>query len=236
MHGQSNSVWGSQSPKGTHTERSSDIGGWNEDRGQDELNQPIRSPVWSSFPIEKSSDDSSWKEHRVPDWSNRLTRAPEWGSLSAGDRRNQRSRSTQSPAPVGPDGRNVNGILTTTGRCLDLFTCEEEKILNDVEPILLSTKRILHNSSYNDGDQLSDEDQSWVLDNVFQHHPNKATKMGEKIDYVTVADFSYLKCLENYVKEKYPDGAEAFNQKYFKKRRSEGMNQQQMGMNQQQTQ
>ncbi|XP_058106466.1 DNA-directed RNA polymerase V subunit 1-like [Magnolia sinica] len=140
---------------------------------------------------------------------------------------------------------------------LDLFACEEEKILNDVEPILLSTKRTLHNSSYNDGDRLLDEDQSWVLNNVFQHHPNKATKMGEKIDYVTVgkhdkyqgtrcffvistnsfrADFSYLKCLKNYVKEKYPDGVKAFNQKYFQKRRLKGMNQQQTGMNQQQTQ
>ncbi|KAI8571577.1 hypothetical protein RHMOL_Rhmol01G0130900 [Rhododendron molle] len=34
-------------------------------------------------------------------------------------------------------------------------------------------------------------------------------------------DFSYLKCLENFIKGKYPDRAEAFIGKYFKKHRSQ---------------
>ncbi|KAL6010462.1 hypothetical protein ACLOJK_000895 [Asimina triloba] len=135
------SRWGCQSPKGAENEKSYDIGGWNEDREQDQLNQPTRSPVWGSSPIEKSSD-TSWNMNNAQDWSNRPTRAPGWGSSGKGDRRNQRNRSTQSPA--GTDGRNANGILTATGRRLDLFTCEEEEILKEVEPIMQSTKRIMH--------------------------------------------------------------------------------------------
>ncbi|KAB1203382.1 DNA-directed RNA polymerase V subunit 1 [Morella rubra] len=36
---------------------------------------------------------------------------------------------------------------------------------------------------YNDGDPLSAEDQSYVLENVFNYHPNKAVKMGSGIDH-----------------------------------------------------
>ncbi|KAK1281332.1 hypothetical protein QJS04_geneDACA004809 [Acorus gramineus] len=35
------------------------------------------------------------------------------------------------------------------------------------------------------------------------------------------ADFSYHKCMENYVKQKYPEVAESFIGKYFRKRRME---------------
>ncbi|KAL6010463.1 hypothetical protein ACLOJK_000896 [Asimina triloba] len=37
---------------------------------------------------------------------------------------------------------------------------------------------------YSDGDRLSEEDQSWVLDNVFQYHPEKTSKISEEIDYI----------------------------------------------------
>ena len=39
---------------------------------------------------------------------------------------------------------------------------------------------------YNDGDPLSATDQSYVLDNVFNYHPDKAAKMGAGIDHITV--------------------------------------------------
>lgn len=35
-------------------------------------------------------------------------------------------------------------------------------------------------------------------------------------------DFSYRKCLDNFIKNKYPDVAEAFLAKYFRKPRSGG--------------
>ncbi|KAB5572999.1 hypothetical protein DKX38_000193 [Salix brachista] len=39
---------------------------------------------------------------------------------------------------------------------------------------------------YNDGDPLSADDQSHVLDNVFNYHPDKAVKMGAGNNHVTV--------------------------------------------------
>ncbi|GKU91335.1 hypothetical protein SLEP1_g5222 [Rubroshorea leprosula] len=97
--------------------------------------------------------------------------------------------------------------------------------------------------TYNDGDPLSADDHSFVLDNVFAYHPEKGRKMGAGIDdfmiskhvnfpesrclYVVTTDgfkedFSYRKCLDNFVKGKYPDLAEEFIAKYFRKPRSGG--------------
>lgn len=45
---------------------------------------------------------------------------------------------------------------------------------------------------YSDGDPLSSDDQSYILDQVFNNHPDKAVKMGTGIDYVMV-------CLTNFV-------------------------------------
>ncbi|XP_057502270.1 DNA-directed RNA polymerase V subunit 1-like [Actinidia eriantha] len=130
------------------------------------------------------------------------------------------------------------GNLTATRQRLDMFTSEEQDILLDVEAIMQSIRRIMHQTGYNDGDALSADDHSYVLDNVFTHHPDKAAKMGAGIDYFMVSkhtsfqdsrcfyvvstdghkeDFSYRKCLENFIKGKYPDKAESFNGKYFKK-------------------
>ncbi|KAF6174988.1 hypothetical protein GIB67_026476 [Kingdonia uniflora] len=39
-------------------------------------------------------------------------------------------------------------------------------------------------SQYNDGDQLSSDDQSFVLDNVLNYYPDKAAKMGNGVDYI----------------------------------------------------
>ncbi|KAK6228643.1 hypothetical protein SCA6_000983 [Theobroma cacao] len=96
---------------------------------------------------------------------------------------------------------------------------------------------------YNDGDPLSALDQSFILENVFTHHPDKAIKMGAGVDYVMVSkhsnfpdsrcfyvvstdgrkqDFSYRKCLDNFIKGKYPDMADVFIAKYFRKPRFGG--------------
>ncbi|XP_077224209.1 nuclear RNA polymerase D1B [Tasmannia lanceolata] len=201
-------VWGSQSSNETHNDSSSDMGFSNEKRPQDPSNRPKRAA---------------------------------WGSWNTANGKNQNNRS--NPPLDGQNGRATGGSFTSTGKRLDLFTSEEEKVISDVEPIMLSIRRILHQSSYGDGERLSDEDQSYVLDNVFGYHPNKTAKVSDKIDYFMVdkhrdfagsrclfvastnglvEDFSYIKCMENYVKEKYPETAESFNKKYFRKRRPEG--------------
>ncbi|GJV21771.1 hypothetical protein Tco_1370791, partial [Tanacetum coccineum] len=91
---------------------------------------------------------------------------------------------------------------------------------------------------YNDGDPLSADDQTYILDNVFNHHPDKVQKTGAGVKHIMVnkhtkfqesrcffvvstdgreEDFSYIKCVENYVKVKYPDKFDEFKPKYFKK-------------------
>ncbi|KAK1281331.1 DNA-directed RNA polymerase E subunit 1 [Acorus gramineus] len=79
---------------------------------------------------------------------------------------------------------NTKGIYTATGKRLDSFTCEEENVLDDVDKTMHSMKRILHQSS--DGDQLSLEDQSFIMDNVFDFHPDKNSKVNGRINYIMV--------------------------------------------------
>lgn len=238
-------VWGSQNRKEFHPERSVEIGGMS-----------AKSDVWGSqvskeANVEKSSDTGGWNANIMPDQLNQQpkatgwgsTRSPGWGSSNNADRKNPKSRFSKPPGKSDDrDGRNSNGILTATGKRLDMFTSEEEKVLSEVEPLMLSMKRIMHNSSYSDGDRLSAEDQSFVLDNIFQYHPDKASKMGAEVNYFMVdkhssfqetrclyvvstddfkADFSYRKCMENFVKTKHPEVAEAFIRKYFIKRRAD---------------
>ncbi|KAK6933952.1 hypothetical protein RJ641_036846 [Dillenia turbinata] len=92
----------------------------------------------------------------------------------------------------------------------------------------------------NDGDKLSADDQSFVLENVFNYHPDRAVKMGAGVDYVMISkhssfqdswcfyivstdghkeDFSYRKCLENFIRGKYPYIAETFIEKYWSRKR-----------------
>lgn len=141
------------------------------------------------------------------------------------------------------DDFGAGRLYTHTRQRLDMFTSEEQDVLSDVEPLMQSIRRIMHQSGYNDGDPLSVDDQSFVIDKVFMYHPDRAVKMGAGIDFVTVSrhsnfqdsrcfyivstdgrkqDFSYRKCLDNFIKGKYPDIAEQFIGKYFRKPRSSG--------------
>ncbi|XP_043811761.1 DNA-directed RNA polymerase V subunit 1 isoform X2 [Manihot esculenta] len=168
-----------------------------------------------------------------------------WGSKSADWK--SKNRPAKSPGNVHDDS-SMSGMYTATRQRLDMFTSEEQDILSDIEPLMRSIRRVMHQSGYNDGDALSAADQSYVLDNVFNYHPDKAAKMGSGIDHVTVSkhssfqesrcfyvvstdgskqDFSYRKCLENFIKGKYPDLAEEFIEKYFTRPRARANRQQQ---------
>ncbi|KAK1420348.1 hypothetical protein QVD17_21869 [Tagetes erecta] len=158
-----------------------------------------------------------------------------WGSKEEGTG----SKRKHPDSPV--DGRNDSTIssvpLTATRQQLSNFTTDEQEILNDIEPIMQSVQRIMYRDGYNDGDPLPADDQTYILDNVLNHHPGKAQKLGAGVDYIMISkymnirgsrcfhvvstdgrkeDFSYLKCLKNFVKGKYPDKADKFIFKYFK--------------------
>ncbi|KAJ6414464.1 hypothetical protein OIU84_003460 [Salix udensis] len=180
-----------------------------------------------------SGRDQQWGQQSREFKKNRFEGSQGWGSNN-GDWKNKRNR----PSKLQEDS-NASGIFTTTRQRLDMFTSQEQDILADIEPLMLSIRRIMHQTGYSDGDPLSADDQSYVLDHVFHYHPDKAVKMGAGIDHVTVSkhinfqesrcfyivstdgckqDFSYRKCLENFIKGKYPDLADDFVAKYFARR------------------
>ncbi|KAK8630144.1 hypothetical protein V6N13_078951 [Hibiscus sabdariffa] len=196
-----------------------------------DLNQPASSSAWD-MPQDEDNTESE-KQHQ-------------WGQ-TRGSRRwasdaSKKNRPVKSGRPMNDDS-SMAAMYTATRQRLDMFTSEEQDILSVVEPLMQSIRKIMHQTGYNDGDPLSADDQSFVLDNVFTHHPDKAVKVGAGVDYVMInkhinfpdtrcfyvvttdghkQDFSYLKCLDNMIKVKYPELAEAFNPKYFRKPRSGG--------------
>ncbi|VVB02816.1 unnamed protein product [Arabis nemorensis] len=128
---------------------------------------------------------------------------------------------------------------TVTRQRLDMFTSEEQDLLSDVEPVMKTLRKVMHMSGYPDGEPISDEDKTFVLEKVLNFHPDKDAKIGSGVDFITVdkhttftdtrcffvvsadgvkQDFSYRKCLNNYLMEKYPTVAEEFIAKYFYKK------------------
>ncbi|XP_074284698.1 DNA-directed RNA polymerase V subunit 1 [Silene latifolia] len=163
-----------------------------------------------------------------------------WGSNNSGE---WKSRKNRLPKQPGSNDDFSNVALTATKRRMDLFPAEEQDALSEIEKIMLAIRRIMHQSGCNDGDPLPSDDQSYIINNVLEYHPDKAAKMGAGIDFITVKkhsnfqesrcffvvstdgqseDFSYIKCLENFIKGKHPSVAESFNSKYFRKPQAGG--------------
>ncbi|KAF2565926.1 hypothetical protein F2Q68_00024058 [Brassica cretica] len=101
-------------------------------------------------------------------------------------------------------------MLTATGHRVDMFTSEEQELLSDVEPVMRRLRNIMHHSGYTDGEPISDDDKTYVLEQIFNFHPEKESKLGSGLDFIT--------CINNYLVEKYPNLAEEFIAKYYKKR------------------
>ncbi|XP_062098005.1 protein DCL homolog, chloroplastic [Humulus lupulus] len=115
---------------------------------------------------------------------------------------------------------------------------KEEEILKDISPIVLLTKNILHSGLYMDGERLTPEDEKAVVERLLSYHPHAEDKIGCGLDSIMVdrhpqfshsrclfiirtdgawIDFSYQKCLRQYVREKYPSHAERFIREHFKR-------------------
>ncbi|XP_050231385.1 DNA-directed RNA polymerase V subunit 1 [Mercurialis annua] len=192
---------------------------------------------WGSSKETSSQGWGSSKETSSQGWGTPKSRGdgPKgWGSNNA-----EWKGKNRPPMSQGRDNSAMNLMFTVTRQRLDMFTSEEQDILSDIEPLMRSIRKVMHQSGYNDGDALSATDQSYVIDNVLNYHPDKAAKMGAGVDHIMVnkhssfqdsrcffvvstdgsqQDFSYRKCLENFLKVKYPDLAEEFTGKYFKPR------------------
>ncbi|XP_042474124.1 DNA-directed RNA polymerase V subunit 1-like [Zingiber officinale] len=207
-----------------------------------DLTRDMENP-WICKPIEDSNsqrNDNGSSTLNNFDSGNQTWNSGGWGSATAAGRRNQKKYGGKPPGT--PDSRKVwnPNRPSISRRPLESLSTEEEKVLAEVEPIMQIIKRILRDSS--DGDRLSDDDQKFILENVFSYHPDKQSKVADQLDYIMVdkhgtyqdsrcffavsrdgtkADFSYIKCMGNFVKRTFSEHGESFCQKYFKRRRVE---------------
>ncbi|EEC72224.1 hypothetical protein OsI_05331 [Oryza sativa Indica Group] len=115
------------------------------------------------------------------------------------------------------------------------FTPVEQQIFEQIEPITKNVKRIIRESR--DGIKLPPDGEKFIVTNVLMYHPERKKKIAGNGNYITVdrhqvfhgsrclyvmssdgsrKDFSYKKCLENYIRAQYPDAADSFCRKYFK--------------------
>ncbi|KAI9106970.1 hypothetical protein K1719_022498 [Acacia pycnantha] len=115
---------------------------------------------------------------------------------------------------------------------------KEEDILKDIEPIVRLTKDILHSRRYMDGELLTAEDEKAVVEKLLVYHPHSEDKIGCGLESIMVdrhpqfrssrclfvvrtdggwIDFSYQKCLREYVRYKYPSHAERFIREHLKR-------------------
>ncbi|CAJ2640947.1 unnamed protein product [Trifolium pratense] len=106
---------------------------------------------------------------------------------------------------------------------------KENEILDDIEPIILLTKEILHSPKYMDGGRLTVEDEKAIVEKLLAYHPHSEDKIGCGLESIMTRclfvvrtdggwiDFSYQKCLREYVREKYPAHAERFIREHLKR-------------------
>ncbi|KAI3824623.1 hypothetical protein L1987_06087 [Smallanthus sonchifolius] len=232
-----NDKWGSSENKTEGSDWSKKVeektdskGGWGQKK--DQVSGTDGSTEKGQEVTEQNPGSWGWnrKAEQKPDQGGGWRKKENWGP-----KRDRPARPVGGPND-GP--RSGGGPYTASRQRLDMFTSDEQEILTDVEPIMQSVRRIMSQTGYNDGDPLSADDQTYILENVFTHHPDKAQKAGAGVDYIMVTkhtkfqdsrcffvvstdgrkeDFSYRKCLENFVRGKYPNKVDEFISKYFRK-------------------
>ncbi|KAE8813934.1 protein DCL, chloroplastic [Hordeum vulgare] len=114
----------------------------------------------------------------------------------------------------------------------------EAEILRDVGPVVQLIKDILHSDRYADGECLGPADETVVAQKLLAYHPRAEDKVGCGLDGIMVdrhpqfrksrclfvvrmdgvwIDFSYQKCLREYIRKKYPSHGERFIREHFKR-------------------
>ncbi|KAJ1277932.1 hypothetical protein BS78_04G040400 [Paspalum vaginatum] len=184
---------------------------------------------WNAAPAENSQGTSKWNE-TTDSGNNKGWKSDGWGAKSRNwsSERNNPGRPPRRPDERGPPPPRQRFELTS----------EEKKILLEVEPIIMRVRRIFREAC--DGVRLQPEDEKFILEKVLEHHPEKQSKVSGEIDHIMVnkhqtfqdtrcffvvstdgshADFSYLKCLENFVRKNYTEDVDTFCMKYLRPRR-----------------
>ncbi|WVZ67284.1 hypothetical protein U9M48_016385 [Paspalum notatum var. saurae] len=223
--------YGGSNSRNFAIEDSSNSGGWN--RKNSGIGQGGGRGMWKpegsrggrncrNFAIEESSSSGGWnrKNSGIGQGGGRGMWKPEGSHRGGSNSRNWRAQNNNSA--------RQGGISHS-------FTQVEQKIYAQVEPIMKNVKRIIRESR--DGMKLSRDDEMFIVNNVLMYHPEKEKKMAGQGTYIMVArhqtfhssrclyvassdgsssDFSYKKCLENFIRIHYPDAADSFCRKFFK--------------------
>ncbi|TVU33434.1 hypothetical protein EJB05_25251, partial [Eragrostis curvula] len=190
--------------------------------------QPDSWDAWNAAPAE---DSSAVKLNEANDsGNNKGWKSDGWGAKTGNWRceRNNPGRPPRRPDERGPPMPRQRFELTT----------EEKNILLEVEPIVLRVRRIFREAC--DGVKLAPEDDKFIKEKVLEHHPEKQRKVSGEIDHIMVnkheifqdtrcffvvstdgscSDFSYLKCMENFVRKNYTEDVDSFCMKYLRPRR-----------------
>ncbi|KAF2565919.1 hypothetical protein F2Q68_00024057 [Brassica cretica] len=108
-----------------------------------------------------------------------------WSNGDGGGADGKRNRPPRTPGSE----NNFARMLTATGHRVDMFTSEEQELLSDVEPGMRRLRNIMHHSGYTDGEPISDDDKTYVLGQIFNFHPEKESKLGSGLDFITMSVF-----------------------------------------------
>ncbi|RLM75037.1 DNA-directed RNA polymerase V subunit 1-like [Panicum miliaceum] len=222
---------------------STSSGGWNKKRfsGQVfERKQPKHS--WSSA-VTHQGDKPSWysknaagvQKYGIAESSSSGGFNRKNSGVGRGGGRGMRKSGAHHGGGNSRNSRAQNNCIARQGGISYNFTPVEQQIYAQVEPIMKNVKRIIRDSR--DGMKLSQDDEMFIVNNVLLYHPEKEKKMAGQGNYIMVAkhqtfhssrclyvatsdgssqDFSYKKCLENFIRIRYPDAADSFCRKYFK--------------------
>nr|XP_020172612.2 DNA-directed RNA polymerase V subunit 1-like [Aegilops tauschii subsp. strangulata] len=171
--------------------------------------QPASWDGWSSAQADDSSADN-WKTGNNKGW-----KSDGWDAKE--NRRDQRDNPGRSPM------RHVE----RPPRPWYELPAEAKKVLQEIEPIVTMVRKIFRESC--DGVRLPLEDEKFIIEKVLEHHPEKEKKVNKhhiflqsRCFYVvssdgTHTDFSYNKCMENYVRKNCAEHAELICGMHFKK-------------------
>ncbi|KAF3527931.1 hypothetical protein DY000_02039852 [Brassica cretica] len=166
--GTASAPWGQPSPTASDKDTKEDDGNpWVSLKGTNSGEKDGNEASQWGIPTKKYPSASSSQGG----WSN--------GGGGADGKRNRPPRTPGSE-------NNFARMLTATGHRVDMFTSEEQELLSDVEPGMRRLRNIMHHSGYADGEPISDDDKTYVLGQIFNFHPEKESKLGSGLDFITV--------------------------------------------------
>ncbi|KAM0861019.1 hypothetical protein ACQ4PT_046172 [Festuca glaucescens] len=203
--------------------------------------------AWNAAPVSQGNENSEAKEPDAWDgWGSAQAKDSSADDLNKSDASNN-SKGWKSDGWAAKEsrrdqrdnlGRPPMRPVERPPRPRFELPADAKKILHEIEPIVLSVRKIFRESC--DGVNLSLEDEKFIKEKILEHHPEKDKKLSSETDHIVVnkhhtfqesrcfyvvssdgtqTDFSYIKCLDNYVRKSYAEEpAELVSQMYFQRR------------------